>query len=135
MPMLLAAAGEPDVLSKLESKDGYKANGKSWRVHPDGYNFLPYFKGEVKKAPREEILYFDMDGNLNAVRVNDWKANFAGLTGNLATGVRLPTNAPLLVNLRADPYEIMPHESQMYMRWYMDNFWIFPLIGEKIQGF
>jgi arylsulfatase len=50
MPTLLAAAGVPDVVEKLKSKEGYKANGKSWRIHPDGYNFLPYFKGEVAKS-------------------------------------------------------------------------------------
>ena len=72
---LLAAAGVPDVVEKLEQ--GYKANGKTWKVHPDGYNFMPYFKGEAKKGPREEILYFGQGGELNAVRWNDWKVNFA----------------------------------------------------------
>ena len=48
MPTLLAAAGEPDVVEKL--KKGYKANGKTFKVHLDGYNFLPYFKGEVDEG-------------------------------------------------------------------------------------
>ncbi|HLN31808.1 MAG TPA: arylsulfatase [Gemmataceae bacterium] len=135
MPTLLAAAGEPDVVSKLESKDGYKANGKSFRIHPDGYNFLPYWKGDAPKAPREEILYFDQDGNLNAVRWSDWKVNFASVTGNMVTGVRLPTNFPLLVNLKADPYEKMPLDSMMYMRWMADNIWIYVPIGGKIRQF
>ena len=51
---MLAAAGEPDIVEKL--KKGYKANGKTFKIHLDGYNFLPYFKGEVKKGPREEYL-------------------------------------------------------------------------------
>lgn len=46
MPTLLAAAGEPAVVKKLEQ--GYQANGKTFKVHPDGYDFLPYFKGEAK---------------------------------------------------------------------------------------
>ncbi len=124
MPTFLAAAGVPDVVAKLESKEGYAADGKTFRIHPDGYNFLPYFKGETKKAPREEIFYFDQDGNLNAVRWNDWKVNFASMTGNMLTGVRSSTNFPLLVNLKADPYEEMPFESQMYLRWFADNIWI-----------
>ena len=135
MPTLLAAAGEPDVVSRLESKDGYKANGKTFRVHPDGYNFLPYFKGEVKKAPREEILYFGQGGELNAVRWNDWKANFAGVNGNIATGVRDVTTWPLVVNLRADPYEMMPFHSEMYIRWYVDNIWLFVPIGGRVREF
>ncbi len=86
MPTLLAAAGEPDIVAKL--KQGYKANGKSFKVHLDGYNFLPYFKGEVKKGPREEIYYFGADGDLNAMRWNDWKVHFAVTHGNIATAVR-----------------------------------------------
>ncbi len=135
MPTLLAAAGEPDVVSKLESKDGYKANGRTFRVHPDGYNFLPYFKGETKKAPREEILYFGQGGELNAVRWNDWKVNFAGINGNIATGTRDVTGWPLIVNLKADPWENMPFHSDMYMRWYADNIWLFVPVGGKIKEF
>ncbi len=135
MPTLLAAAGEPDVVSKLESKDGYKANGKSFRVHPDGYNFLPFFKGEVKKAPREEILYFGQGGELNAVRWNDWKVNFAGINGNIATGTRDVTGWPMIVNLKADPWENMPFHSDMYIRWYADNIWLFVPVGGKIKEF
>jgi hypothetical protein len=79
MPTLLAAAGEPNIVDKL--KQGYKAQGKSFKAHPDGYNFVPYFKGEVKSGPREEILYFGQGGELNAVRWKDWKVNFAVVIG------------------------------------------------------
>ena len=46
LPTLMAAAGVPDVVEKC--KKGYEANGKKWRVHLDGHNFMPFFKGEVK---------------------------------------------------------------------------------------
>ena len=65
MQTLLAAAGEPDIVEKL--KNGYEANGKTFKVHPDGYNFLPYFKGEAKASPRHEIYYFSQGGELNAI--------------------------------------------------------------------
>jgi arylsulfatase A-like enzyme len=133
MPTLLAAAGEPNMKEKLLK--GYQANGKSFKVHPDGYNFLPYFNGEVKKGPREEIFYFSQYGELNAVRWNDWKVNFAGIEGNIMSGVRNVTGWPILVNLRADPYEKMPSESQMYLRWYADNMWLFVPIGQKVKEF
>jgi arylsulfatase A-like enzyme len=55
LPTLLAAAGDPNIVEEL--KNGYDANGKTWKVHADGYNFLPFFKGEVTKGPREEIYY------------------------------------------------------------------------------
>ena len=134
MPTLLAAAGEPDLVRKLEA-GGYKANGKTFKIHPDGYNFLPYFKGETKKGPREEFLYFSQGGELNAVRWNDWKVNFAGIDGNIATGTRKVTGWPLIVNLRADPYEKMPFESGSYIRWYAENIWLFVPIQQKVKEF
>jgi hypothetical protein len=133
MPTLLAAAGDPDIVAKL--KKGHRANGKNFKIHADGYNFLPYFKGEAKKGPREQILYFGQGGELNAVRWNDWKVNFAGITGNIATGVRNVTGWPLIVNLRADPYEKMPFDSGSYIRWYADNIWLFVPVQAQVKTF
>ncbi len=124
MPTLLAAAGEPEIVEKL--KQGYKANGKEFKVHADGYNFLPYFKGEEKEGPRKEIFYFGAGGELNALRVQNWKIHFAVQNGNIATAVREVPGWPLVINLRADPYEKAPHEAVVgYLRWYGDNLWTF----------
>ena len=133
MPTLLAAAGEPNIVEKL--KEGHKANGKTFKVHADGYNFMPYFKGDVKDSPREEILYFGQGGELNAVRWNDWKVNFAIVDGNIATGTRKVTGWPLITHLKADPYEKMALESSMYMRWYGDNIWLFVPVQAQIKKF
>jgi arylsulfatase len=133
LPTLLAAAGEPDIVAKLEK--GYKAGAKTFRVHPDGYDFLPYFKGDVKKGPREEIYYFGQDGDLNAVRWNDWKVHFAVQEGNIATAVRQVPAWPVLINLRADPFEKAPHESGLYLRWYADNIWLFVPVQQKLRTF
>ena len=100
MSTFLAAAGVPDFVEKLASNDGYKANGKTWRVHADGYNFLPFFKGGAQKSPREEIYCFSQGGELNAIRVQNWKIHFAVMKGNIATGTRDVTGWPLIVNLR-----------------------------------
>lgn len=133
LPTLMAAAGEPNIVEKL--RQGHAANDKTFKVHADGYNFLPYLKGEAKKGPREEILYFGQGGELNAVRWNDWKVSFAVVNGNIATGVRDVTGWPEIVNLRADPYEKAPRESAMYMRWYADNIWLFIPVQQKLKGF
>jgi arylsulfatase len=133
MPTLLAAAGEPDIVGKLEQ--GYEANGKKFKVHPDGYNFLPFFKGEAAKGPREEIYYFGQGGELNAIRWNDWKVHFAVTNGNIATAVRDVPGWPVIVNLRADPFEKAPHESGLYLRWYADNIWLFVPVQQKLKEF
>ncbi|MEX0324838.1 MAG: arylsulfatase, partial [Puniceicoccaceae bacterium] len=116
-------------------KSGHSANGKEWRVHLDGYDFSSDFKGEVEDSPRDSILYFDQLGALNAVRWNDWKVHFAMIEGNIATGVRNAPGWPLVINLKADPFEEMWEESSMYIRWYADNMWLFVPIQDQIQQF
>jgi arylsulfatase len=133
VPTLMKAAGVPNIQEKL--KKGYKANGKQWKVHLDGYDFTDFLKGKTNKSPREEIFYFGQGGELNAVRWNDWKAHFAIYEGNIATGVRTIRSWPVLINLKADPYEKMWDESEMYIRWYGDNIWLFVQIQAKIKTF
>ncbi|MEM8679074.1 MAG: arylsulfatase [Planctomycetota bacterium] len=134
MPTLLAAAGEPNVVEKL--KQGHEANGKTFKVHADGYNFLPFFKGETEESPRKEIYYFGQGGELNAIRVQDWKIHFATMVGNIATGVREVPGWPLIINLKADPYERMWEEGELgYFRWYGDNMWIFVPAQQFIKQF
>ena len=134
MPTLVAAAGEPDVVEKL--KKGYKANGRDFKIHPDGYNFVPFLTGEAKESPRKEIYYFGQGGELNAVRVQDWKIHFATVDGNIATGTRKVTGWPLIINLKADPYEKMWEEADLgYMRWYADQMWTFVPVQMYLKKF
>jgi arylsulfatase len=133
MPTFVAAAGEPSVKEKL--LQGYQANNKTFKVHLDGYNYLPFFRGEVKKGPRDEFFYFSQGGELNAVRWNDWKVHFAVQRGNIANSTRDITGWPTIINLRADPYEKGPNESGMYIRWYAENIWLFVPIQQKIKEF
>jgi arylsulfatase len=133
LPTFLAAAGEPNIKEKLQQ--GHKVGDKTFKVRLDGYNFLPFFKGEVQKGPREEYLFFDQGGNLNAVRWNDWKVHFAVLQGNIANGTRVAPGWPTIVNLRADPFERGPIESGMYIRWYAENMWLFVPVQLKLKEF
>ncbi len=75
MPTFLAAAGDPDVTQKLLK--GYKVGDRTFKVHLDGYNMIPYLTGKVKESPRNEIFYFSDDGDVMAVRVGDYKFNLA----------------------------------------------------------
>ena len=133
MPTLLAAAGEPDIVQKL--RDGHQIGDTTFRVHLDGYNFLPYFNGAADTGPREAYVYFGQGGELNAVRWNDWKVHFAVQNGNIAFGTRDVTGWPTIVNLRADPFERAPGESGMYIRWYGEQMWLFVPVQQKLQEF
>ncbi|GAD88639.1 putative sulfatase [Vibrio halioticoli NBRC 102217] len=133
LPTIMAAAGVPDVKEKLAK--GYTANGKEWRVHIDGHNFMPYFEGKQEKGPRDSLLYFSANGELNAIRWEDWKLHFATLEGNITDAVRFESNWPKIIHLRADPFEKAPHESGMYLRWMADNMWLFVPVQDELGKF
>jgi arylsulfatase len=122
LPTLLAAAGVPDIKEKLLK--GHKTGEKTFKVHLDGYNMLPFFKGEVDENPRKEIFYFDAGGNLNALRYKDWKLHFTLMEGAINEAYRKTPSWPILFNLRADPFEVS-HNSAMYIRWFADQMWTF----------
>jgi len=136
LPTFLAAAGDPAVKEKL--LNGMAAGDKTFKNHLDGYNFMPLFKGEVAKGPRREILYFDDNANLNAIRVQDWKLSFKIMEGDITTSTLKTPNMPQITNLRQDPFERYPTESKMYMRWYVDKIWTFlpaqAVVGEFVQS-
>ena len=125
MPTLLAAAGEPDVKAKLLG--GTSINGRDYKVHLDGYDFLPYFLGQANEGPREEMFYFTDDGSISALRFNDWKLNF---TTQRAHGMEVwsepfvTERMPVVANLRMDPFERAQHESMLYGKWFFDHLFI-----------
>ena len=133
IPTIMAALGEPDIKEKL--KKGYTAGDKTFKVHLDGYNLLPYLKGDTDESPRKEIFYFDQAGNLNAVRYANWKLHFTLTEGDITTAYRKQPSWPRVVNLRADPFEKAMHESRMYMRWMADNMWLFVPAQQYVSQF
>jgi arylsulfatase A-like enzyme len=133
MPTLLAAAGNSSLKEDLAK--GTTLNGKEFRVHLDGYNYLPYFKGEETSVPRHEYFYFGQAGELNAIRWNDFKVTFASVDGNIAMGTRKVTNWPIITNLKEDPYETAPYESSMYVKWAGDVMWIGVPVRKEVEKF
>jgi arylsulfatase A-like enzyme len=137
LPTLLAGAGEPDMTQKLLT--GLKVGDKTFKTHLDGYNFVPFFKGEVAEGPRHEFFYFTDNGDLTALRYNDWKLSFKTIKGNLFTGTPESTNVPLVTNLRQDPWERYQDQSMMYARWWGDQLWtLMPsqaIVGRFLQTF
>jgi arylsulfatase len=120
IPTFAAAAGEPDLVEK--TKKGYQADGRTFKVHLDGYNLIPFLKGEAKESPRKEFLYWSDDGELLAVRVGDWKFTFSEQRVRGGFDVwREPfvhMRAHRLYNLRMDPFEEGPDSNMYYEEWF-----------------
>jgi arylsulfatase A-like enzyme len=123
LPTFLAMAGEPDIVEKC--KKGHQAAGKTFKLHIDGYNLLPYLTGEVKKSPRQGFVYFDDDGNLVALRFDNWKVVFMEQRsrGTLALWAEpfVTLRVPKLFNLRTDPFERADTTSNTYYNWLIDH--------------
>ncbi len=123
MPTFLAAAGDDDVKEKL--LDGYTIGNKTYKVYLDGYNFLPFLTGQTEKGPRKEIFYFSDDGDLTALRYDDWKLIFLEqrAEGTMKTWSEpfVQLRLPIVLNLRRDPYEFATITSNTYYDWLLDH--------------
>jgi len=141
LPTLVAAAGEPNVVDKL--KQGYKAGNKTFKVHIDGYNMIPYWKGEVKENPRKGFLYWSDDGDLMALRYGNWKVHFMmqRAHGFHVWGEPLVSSrVPWIVNLRSNPFEMDDEDADIYgNKWMIDRvFLLVPcqvLVGMYLKTF
>jgi arylsulfatase len=139
LPTLSAAAGVPDIKQKLLS--GYSVGGKTYKVHLDGYNLLPYLTGQESKGPRKEFFYFTDDGDLSALRYNNWKILFSV---QRAHGLEVwqqqytTLRFPILENLRSDPFE-RADESIDYGRWRIDHLFLLvpaqSIVSQFLQSF
>ncbi len=118
---ILAAAGEPDVSDKLLK--GHKAMGRKYKVHLDSYNLMPALMGKAP-WPRKEFLYWTDDGSVAALRYGNWKVSFLKQNGH---GLHVWTQpfeelrAPLITNLRMDPFELAQEIGMDYQRWFVEH--------------
>jgi arylsulfatase len=131
VPTLMAAAGDPNIKKKLLK--GHRASGKKFRTHLDGYDQTAVLTGKGPGA-RNEIFYFDAGGNLNALRYQDWKIHFTIMEGAINEAYRKTPSWPLVVNLRADPFEVSP-DAALYTRWYADQMWMFVPAQQEVASF
>jgi arylsulfatase len=121
IPTFAAAAGEPDLVAKV--KKGYAIGGKTFKVHLDGADMGPFLRGEVPESPRRGFLYWSDDGDLMALRVDQFKMVFAE---QRATGFdvwREPLvhlRIPKIFDLRADPFE-RGEESFKFDDWFVEH--------------
>jgi arylsulfatase A-like enzyme len=120
LPSFLAAAGEPDIKEKL--LNGHKAGDKTFKVHLDGFNMLPYLTGEVQESPREFFFYISDDGDILAIRMRDSKVVLMEQRAKrmqcwAEPFVRL--RIPKMFHLRRDPFERADENSNDYWNWIM----------------
>lgn len=114
VPTLMAAAGEKNIGKKL--KQGYRAGDKEFKVHLDGYDQTDHIFGKAPSA-RHEFFYFSDDGNLSAVRMDDWKVMFSEQRAHgldVWSDPYTPLRMPKVFNLRRDPFERADIESCCY---------------------
>jgi arylsulfatase A-like enzyme len=125
MPTLLAAAGTTDIKEKLLT--GYTVGKKTFKVHLDGYNFLPYLTGQTKESPRREFFYFSDDGGLVGLRYDRWKMVFQEQRAESFDVWEEPMvtlRVPKLFDLRGDPFERADHEGIDYPRWRLERIYL-----------
>jgi arylsulfatase len=136
LPTLLAAAGDPNVKEKLLT--GMKVGAKNFKVNLDGYNLMPFFKGEVKENPRNEFFYFNDDGSLVAIRYRQWKVVFAEQRAEGFEVWQEPfveLRLPKIFNLRSDPFEKGDQVAMDYPHWRIDRTFLLVPAQEYVGGF
>jgi arylsulfatase len=139
LPTLLAAAGDTKV--KEDLLQGKMVGDTTFKVHLDGYDLLPALKGKAP-WPRHEFLYWTDDGSVAALRYDNLKITF--LKQN-AHGLHVwlqpfeELRAPMVTNLRMDPFERAEYEGMGYDRWFIEHMWtIAPAagyVGKWLQSF
>jgi arylsulfatase A-like enzyme len=125
LPTFAAIAGAPDIKEKL--LQGTELNGREYRNYIDGYNMLDYLSGTAPESPRQAFIYVNDDGDIVAVRFDDWKVVYKENRGE-AFGVWMEPftdlRVPLIFNLRRDPYERAQHNANIYYDWLLDHVFI-----------
>jgi arylsulfatase len=125
VPTVMAAVGEADVKEKLLK--GHEAAGKTFKVHLDGENFLPYLSGRTQEGPRKDYFYFDDGGQLIGLRYNKWKVVFAEQRAKMMDVWAEPfvkLRLPKVFNLRTDPYERADTDANGYGNWWIDHLFV-----------
>ena len=139
LPTLLAAAG--DTTAKEDLLKGRKVGDMTYKVHIDGYNLLPTLKGEGE-WPRKEFIYWTDDGSVAALRYGNWKITFLRQD---AHGLRVwqepfvELRAPMITNLRMDPFELAHEIGMDYGRWFAEHMFVIApagaYVGQWLQSF
>lgn len=126
LPTFLSMAGEPDIIEK--AKRGYECCGRTYKNLIDGYDLTAYLTGKEKESPRKLFVYISDDGDIIALRYDNWKCVFMEqrCKGTLQVWAEPFTRlrVPKLFNLRTDPYEFADITSNTYYQWFLERDYI-----------
>ena len=135
VPTIMAAVGEADINEKL--KKGHKAGNKTFKVHLDGENFLPYLSGHTQEGPRKDYFYFDDGGQLIGLRYNKWKIVFAeqrAKTWDVWSEPFVKLRLPKVFNLRSDPFERADTDANGYNNWWIEHLFLLVPAQQHVAG-
>jgi len=131
---LTAAAGNPNIAEEL--KEGKIIDGKTYRVHLDGYNQLDMLTG--KGQSNRDVIYYFAQQEFGAVRVGDYKYRFVDQP-NGWFGPLVDLQMPVITNLRLDPFERAGLSdgkdggSINYYSYFVYEFWRFVESQQKVE--
>ena len=123
LPTFMAAVGDTTIAERLKEGD-VEAIGREYKAHLDGYNLMPYLSGETDTPPRESFIYWTDDGDVAALRYNNWKIVFMEQRAHGFQVWQEPfvtLRFPKLFNLRMDPFEEADHNGEGYFKWMADR--------------
>ncbi|MEM7076899.1 MAG: arylsulfatase [Pseudomonadota bacterium] len=124
-PTFMSALGDPDMKERMLTEAPFGEGNEP--VHLDGYDFMPYFRGETEDGPRKEFFYFSDGGDLVNLRFNRWKLVFAE---QRAEGFEVweepfvELRVPKLIDLYSDPFERAQEESCCYVSWRFERLYL-----------
>jgi len=139
VPTVLAAVGDPDI--KNELLQGKTIGDMTYKVHLDSYNLMPALQGQGE-WPRHEFIYWTDDGDCAALRYDNWKISFMRQDAHGIDVWRQPfvsLRAPMICNLRMDPFERAEYEAIDYNHWWANHAFVFApaaaYVGQWLQSF
>ncbi len=137
VPTIMSYVGVPDIKERL--KTGHESAGKTFKVHLDGYDFSERLAGTAEKGPRDYFIYSTDSAEISAVRFDDrWKAIYLE---QKSQGTRVwldelvPLKAPLLFDIRMDPFEKSLEDSNTYWDWWSRHIFLFGRAATYVGGF
>lgn len=134
LPTFLEMAGVPNIIEEL--KKGYKAIGRTYKNHIDGFSLVAHITGKEKESPRKMFVYISDDGDILGVRYVNWKIIFMEQRAQGTLGIWLEPftrlRAPKIYNLRTDPYEYADITSNSYYDWYVRECGAFFISGTAV---